>query len=388
MPLRALFYHFVVLLTLSFSGSVDAKENGIELIIERVDKLEGMLNSNAFSYDINLRSEVSESLTKQKMLLELLKLMENRLIELEKRTSNSPTPINEKELKEAIKDLREEFKLLFSTNISIQKSTIENIESSLDKNFATIKLSTDNAIASSDNIVYWVIYTFSALFVLFGAIASWKGNQISESSSEALTKVKIAASKMDNVINQAASAEEKYDGINEVVENNIIELNRITKESINIHAEINVLHEITDLRNFYNDYLTLEEKKTSYDRIIIDASKLIKRLEELNDTFSKKANLSYVASILGNLYYIKDEFEKSYEFFELSLQNNVKDRPDRHHNIACLASILYERSGGGEESYLSVGRDNYYKLSGQPFELEKLESDKDFKFIFDIIKPQ
>lgn len=357
----------------SSDSSVDNK-NEISVLIAKVDALEGKLNSNAFSYDINLRAEVSASLTKQKMLLEQLKMFEMRLLEIESRTYNnlksnsSQAPIN---YNESIKSLREEFQLLFKSSNDFQSIAL-----------ADVKSSTERAIGSAEHFVYWLIYSFTAIFALAGVYATWKGSKVAQDSNEAKQKVSNLDKLVSDVSEKAKNAEKEYDGLDSKVSKNIEELEEIKEDFIEMREELKSMHALMDFRENFQKYMTNESKSEAKNIISIGTS-LLSKIEKLEDTFDNKANTSYVASVLGYLFYKLGDYLNSYKYFLLSKEVNVKNLLDRYHNVACLAAKLYIDSGKKDKQYLSEARKNYMELTKYSDELSALREDEYFEQIID-----
>ena len=279
--------------------------------------------------------------------------------------------IQSKILDKKITQLKAEFLLLFESSVKIQDSVINST-----------KNSHQQAIDSAVNFVYWLIYTATAIIALGGVIITWKGiesNRIIQTAADESKKAEAAAKK---ALDYAKETKSTISEANNVVQNNIQDVQKLHKEMTSLHLETKTLHQLMDFRENYRRHRAKEIRESKEEEALIkQASEIINEIKALDESFDNNANISYLASILGVLYYFKNMLSEAYSAFSLSKETNVKNLIDRPYNLACVTAKLYLASNKQVKEYFEISLNNYKELDKDKKYQEILRDDKDFKGI-------
>ena len=359
---------------------LSAKETTNENLINRIETLESKLNSNAFSYDINLRAKVAESLSQQKLFLVQLERYEERLLFIEKEFFSISKKCCEKksskEFEEELKRLEKDYKELYRISEEANKNSLNAITTSNSNTVESIKTS----LSTTSNIIYWVLGIFSALLTfasvaatIYGIYSNKKLNNISRTSEGAKS---ISTEAVEN----ANKIKELYNSIKEEIAQNIDGMTLM-------HTDITLIHQYMD---FKENYARLVEHnfdtKFEAERLVVDGKKLLTSLQDYykqHESDETLANISYVASLIGVTLHCTTQYEEALEYFELSIETNIKKRADRLYNLVCCASQLFRKSNCQDLRYLNMVVSGFEQLAENQRLIEKLKGDSDLEETID-----
>ena len=363
---------FSLLLTLTFLlcnpfCSYGASPTSSSATVEkRLEKIEGILKSNAFAYDINLSAKVAEAISQQNMLLRELDSIENRLLALESRSTPVPRVdgISKVELDKELARLKKEYDTLFKTATDFNEKALKNLKEINDSNDSNSK----KAIETANNFVTWVLTVITIFISLVGGggFAIWK----------ALTK------KVNDVRDAAKAIEETADDAEDKATQNLDDMKKVKDE-------IRVLQEYIDFKQNFS-ILFKDNFKPIYKckRLIADSEALFDRLKELPDSEENEANKSYAASVSGVLSFMIERYHDAYKYFEVAMKHNVHDRSDRYLNFASSAAKIYVMSERLEKSYFRDALNIVIRWIDDPERLEELKKDPEIAAIWDEIQEE
>lgn len=360
---KAVFLFFLLFSTSVFSFSD---------IEERMREVEKKLDSNAFSYDINLRARVAESLAQQDMLLEQVKGIELRLNSLEKAAygASKNGGVSDAFLSQELEKLREEYRLLYQN----AQATHHEVLGAYNQTKSDTVASFQSTLKTTSDMVYWVLGIFAGVTGLLSIFATVYGI----SSNRKLNKISKVSSETKSESERISTL---YAKMKEEVEGNIESI-KVTQE------ELMSIHDLIDLRENYQKLVDEDfSSKSATRRCLDDAKDTYNDLLELNcdnSTNIHRANISYLASIIGVMLHVLGEYEEAHIFFTKAVNFNVRNRPDRFYNLACGAARLYEKST--EEKYINEVIMCIEKLSPNQDMKDKLMEDPDLEKIKIIVE--
>mgnify|MGYP000200146537 CR=1 FL=1 len=351
----------LISLFIFFPNSGNAQSTGdIDTLDERIKKLENLVHSDPFIYDLALRERIDKSISKQENLDKMIDILRNELDKI----SDSVQDINKNkgvEIDRKLADIKAEFLYIFEIAKSLQQ---ENAQSIKDTNKAAIDAaskSAENANKRFENFINSLIVIATLLTIVSGVF----GYLFVKSYS----KVK--------------ESKELYSSMKMSLDS---ELESLTV----IKRELMTLHKMLDLRENFKSYKARGYKAEYLQEVVYnEAKELLKELDDIQSEHKNgyekeiEANISYSAALLGVVSYHKQKHLDAYQYFIRAEQTNRHNHSDRIFNLGCLAAKLYQETANNE--YLSKVIDNYIKLFKYNGEAILFREDRDIKPIIDDI---
>lgn len=373
---------FIVLLITPILSANDITETDINLRLRALEKKSG---SNLFSYDLELKKDVSRSITLQENLTEQLTRFETRLASLEfqfinslsNSTSSTEQNVMKVEYEKKMKVLHNDFVNKLKVSLNTQNNMI-----------ATMKYANDKALGGAENFVYWLLYLFTFILTAVGVFITWRDIQsgkkiisIDEKLIEAERSSKSSEESARKSEEYTRSIEELKNGSAKKIEKNVDEVKQLHLEMNMLHQETISLHQVIDFRENYRRYINGETKGQSIleelTKSATDIINFIKGFENSN-SYNNSANISNIASLLGVIYVRRFMLHDAYNSFLLSKETNVKNIKDRDYNLACVSSLLYIQSNRSSKVYFEQALKSYLEVSVDKKYLELLINDPDF----------
>ena len=356
----------VVLICLPLNTYGDMKTQPPSAIEKRLEKVEGILKSNAFAYDINLRAKVAEVISQHKMLLRELDAIEKRLLALESKPISTPVGdnISKADLDKGLEKAKKDYEALFKVATDFNEKALNSLKDINASNDSNSK----KAISTANNFVIWILTFITILISLVGGggYAIWK----------ALTK------KVNDVKDAAKVIEDTANDAEDKANLNLEDMEKIKQE-------IRVLQDYIDFKQNFN-ILLKDEFKPIYKckRLIAESEALFDRLKSLPDSEENEANKSYAASVIGVVSFMLKRYHDAYKYFELSMKHNIHERSDRYLNFASSAAKLYVESGRADKQYFNDSLSIAIKWKNEPEHLDELKQDKEILAIWDEIEEE
>lgn len=372
-------YHFsafILIILLSFTAI--ASDNQLELEA-RIVKLEKLIHSDPFIYDIELRRKIERSLVQQEEFTRRIPEIEKKLSKLKDQFDNRQhTPFSDdidKKIDDKVSDLEAEFSMLLEATTTLHKESLSTMNIASNKTFQSASTAANQANKRFDQ--YLVVQ--SVILAIVGIVIS----VIAWFIHKKINHIDRTSDRSKKHLNNARTIYIKHK--NEIADE---------KESLIIlKREILSLHKMLDVRE---NYSTLQIKGFNEKPFLIKVKQqALSLLTELLDIkklpgngYEKelKANISYCSAILGIMSFREGEFYDAHEYFVQAEVTNVHDHIDRVYNLACAASKIFQKTNKLKAEYLVEVVDCYIKLSSHIGQTRKLMKDPDIVAIENDIK--